>query len=620
MITLSLHATIQAQTHRIIITARTNDIIMIMIPIPILAMIATIATTPTAKITQTNTTAMTNTITIDQALPHPNRITPTTTTTTHLVIEINHIKESETHLVGNRDNMKDIQALESDWLCAKCYYYNMYNRDRKGHKCGREDCNGSLSMQCIRVDAASGNPYILGEIIVDNVKGNKINLKSRAVLAIEGIDVDTTEDIIRESFKHITAINHIHIVNKSECDYQGMSYKRGCIAFMQFETSDVAKSALKQALLNHVTVASLPINLAFIAYTGRNGHRHNNNNNNAINGNNAATALNTTAFIHPNALQNVAAVNSDAAVNNNLSSWSNTNLNNINLLIPKASDFGIADTFQWDATANCFYDAHSGYYYDIHRNLYYFNGNFYEWNVQIMQYVQVKDPHAANTEDAEVNDTDGDVQMQTNAIEKDDVKPQKDGDDSQVATAAAGPIKFGFKSQPKPSVNDTQQGNKGGTNDGSEEGQIMNMERTEYQKEMMNDLPITLQNKVSRFCSKEKLCCYLCRRKFKTFKDLCEHIKLSEFHLCNLSKWVGAKRMEINQAADKFYQSIGTVNGNTAGQLGITPKPKVVNTKSAPKQDTKSASLQDKFLKMMSAYDNSRCDKSSDGGTRALMK
>ena len=36
--------------------------------------------------------------------------------------------------------------------------------------------------------------------------------------------------------------------------------------------------------------------------------------------------------------------------------------------------------------------------------------------------------------------------------------------------------------------------------------------------------------------------------------------------------------------------------------------------------DNNNESLQDKFLAMMSTYNNSRCDKSSDGGMRALMK
>eukprot|EP01083_Nonionella_stella_P007817 22491_1 len=53
---------------------------------------------------------------------------------------------------------------------------------------------------------------------------------------------------------------------------------------------------------------------------------------------------------------------------------------------PLASEFGIADSFQWDAASKRFYDAKSGCYFDTNRNLYFCNGIFYAWNHQMKQF------------------------------------------------------------------------------------------------------------------------------------------------------------------------------------------------------------------------------------------
>ena len=147
-------------------------------------------------------------------------------------------------LINDDDNnIDDIKSLRSDWLCSKCYFYNIYkdddddddkkNKNKKDNKslnlnknkCERIDCKSLMSLDCVRINSLTGNPYICGEIIVDKVKGNIINLKSNAVLVIEGIDIITTEDIIKSSFKEITTIQ----------------------SFLQFTTSNKAKTALKQA-------------------------------------------------------------------------------------------------------------------------------------------------------------------------------------------------------------------------------------------------------------------------------------------------------------------------------------------------------------------------------------
>merc|ERR1712204_155442 len=108
----------------------------------------------------------------------------------------------------------------------------------------------------------------------------------------------------------------------------------------------------------------------------------------------------------------------------------------------------------------------------------------------------------------------------------------------------------------------------------------------------MKDLPSAIQNKVSKFCNSEKLCCYLCKRKFEAVNGLSDHVKLSEFHLFNLSKWISSKRKEINNVAAKFYSSIAGSNECNAQSVVSSANVK----KSSPKKKIKtahSASLQD---------------------------
>merc|ERR1712244_156734 len=92
------------------------------------------------------------------------------------------------------------------------------------------------------------------------------------------------------------------------------------------------------------------------------------------------------------------------------------------------------------------------------------------------------------------------------------------------------------------------------------------LQATRQQIEMMKDLPVTIQNKVDKFCNREKLCCYLCRRQFKTVQEVSDHINLSQFHLFNLSKWISAKRIEINNVAAKFYSSIASNSISTTNK------------------------------------------------------
>ena len=553
----------------------------------------------------------------------------------------------------------DIKALKSDWLCSKCYFYNIYmdhqhltnkeekknnnnnNNKPKRNKCGRSDCNASMSLDSVRIDSLTGNPYICGEIIVDKVKGNRINLKSNAVLVIEGIDINTSEDIIKHSFKQIGNIESVYIVNKchyyqhheSNLDESGVL--KGCIAFLQFLTSNEAKAALKQALLNNITISHLPINLSFIQYD----NTHLNQLNDATT--NLALSMTTKinndihdTFIHN--LQQQAqwtnATDPNGATNGAVSAAVLPTMPMVtaaiavtaaqanNLLMPKATDFGIADTFQWDPSANCFYDPNSGYYFDIHRHLYYFNGHFYNWDIKQQQYVKVKDPHAATNDD-----DDDDEEAHNNNDDDDDDNKDEDGDvnmnkDKDKEQEQSGPIKFGFKLGKSGNNNNGNDSPK--ITDNTQKGNVNKLEITQKQLDMMNDLPQELQNKVNKFCNGDKLCCYLCKRKFKNINNLSDHIKLSQFHLYHLSKWIISKRIEINNVAAKFYSSISNIN-MTESNIKTEETKKIKKEEQEKEKEilkTEDASLQDEFLQIMSSYNNSRCDKSSDGGMRALMK
>lgn len=214
-----------------------------------------------------------------------------------------------------------------------------------------------------------------------------------------------------------------------------------------------------------------------------------------------------------------------------------------------------------------------------------------------MQYVQVKLPEDEDDDDDQEsgNKQDADISMTDEGPNAED-KMSGDGKSEQ-----SGPIKFGFKA-PSAAVKD------GSTPKNN--GQSTTMHGfTAQQTEMLRDLPITLQTKAGKFCNAEKLCCYLCRRKFKTVKDVNDHIKLSPFHLYNLSQWILRKKKEIEAVAAKFYSTIAD-NGNTNSRRS--------KDASRNRENAEAGSLQESFLKMMQQHKQSTCD--SIGGVRPMMK
>lgn len=244
--------------------------------------------------------------------------------------------------------MRFVPTLKCDWLCSKCYYYNL----SKNSRCIRTDCLSLFSGDCIRI-SMDGHPYIPGEIIVDQ-EGEYINFRSSAVIVVEGIGHTTTAENIAYAFSlYGNNLQAVYIVNQNKNEIKDESgVLIGSIAFLQFLTSNDAKHALKQALLNNVTVENLPVHLAFVQ-------------SNAIHDLSKKMEEDdgkTDDFYHNLENQVMWAVGKES-FDGNL---------NVNQVLMNANDFGIADTFVWDSSTSYFYDLTSGYYYDIHRKLYYY--------------------------------------------------------------------------------------------------------------------------------------------------------------------------------------------------------------------------------------------------------
>ena len=159
------------------------------------------------------------------------------------------------------------KALKSDWICSVCQYYNVggdadtnmkESNENVAVKCERADCRSMQSRHCVRIEALSGAPYLYGEIMVDRVKGHRINLKSNAVLAVQGIPGDTTEDVMRRDLQCIGSDTFgVYMLPPSG---SGSATQ----ALLQFLSPELAKNALKQALMAEVTISAQPLQMTLI--------------------------------------------------------------------------------------------------------------------------------------------------------------------------------------------------------------------------------------------------------------------------------------------------------------------------------------------------------------------
>lgn len=156
--------------------------------------------------------------------------------------------------------------------------------------------------------------------------------------------------------------------------------------------------------------------------------------------------------------------------------------------VPLAATYGLNPRFQWDHKTGCFLDAMSGFYFDIHKHLYFFQGKYYEWVESSGKYVAVEDEVRINGPKSS-----GFVSTQPTMPNQPPTAAV-----AQPAAKAAAPVPKKAKPVGK---------------------------------------PIGLQK---GYIDMQRLCCLLCKRKFKTEQQIRKHELFSDLHRKNIA----AKREE----------------------------------------------------------------------------
>ena len=304
--------------------------------------------------------------------------------------------------------------------------------------------------------------------------------------------------------------------------------------------------------------------------------------------------------------------------------------------IPKASDYGIADSFKWDAKNQCFFDAGSQYYYDIRRRLYYFQGNFYNWDDTTQHYVIVPDPaqqpiygmgftaanallNPMNMGGMFPNVLNNGMNM-TMAMQQQHQQQQQQRQQIQIEKK---PVSFGIKktkisknSLPKNDTSNSSDSSDTGSQNGNNKKNLndlfANMNDKEFLNKCLNDSQYIAKydflKRSQNFLytgynrGHRLICCLLCRRKFKSIDDLKNHDSMSLLHESNLIKWMKKKvkndildgnggvggamrrnqsifernstKLQQNNSGTSSKDNSNNNNGNNNGRNGKPPKKK----------------------------------------------
>jgi len=390
------------------------------------------------------------------------------------------------------------------WLCHECWSTN----EGAGVRC--ENCQRSRKKDSTWI-TAKGQPCIPSMRIVAPTATN-IDLFSNAVLVLEDVYSQTQEEVIHREMSKLGRVKGVHIV----FDEQGVSTGS---AYVQFSSvAEASRIQLRYPLLmldkcqiklSRITSSKEPLSVTKEPAEPKELLRK-------VASNITETAKwgSQNGLKMPDSSKTSESSKIGEAIEAAKKLWAKKTKNKsgpvatngqqvdgktIDLTeeqrekFPSPEQYGLDSRFEWRSEHQCFKDEESGFYYDIHRKLYFFENQYYDFDEVQMKYVVIEDvdnyvPGSKKVEETKPKEPDKPIKF---AFSKKLSKKQA----AAFAAVAKKPVLGGIIPSKAP-----------------EEGYI--------------DL--------------KRLCCLLCKRKFKTIEQLQKHELHSKLHKTNLE----AKRQE----------------------------------------------------------------------------
>jgi len=424
-----------------------------------------------------------------------------------------------------RCEMVFIEVSKPNWLCDGCWFLNSHIVS----SCAQ--CGQSQTSTCIMVNH-QGHPLEPGKSEVSHTS-TEINLCNGNNLIMHSLHLDNKEGYVRQVLAHCNnTIQRVHIV-------RFLNFVGKDVAFIRFATQQQcidANAAYQKMRLNgglkaQIALPGVDARISAQVSSSRRSSRQTissvpRTHNSAYN-QLRENLKRTSETVRPE--QQIQIIRE--AINQHKKSEIITTVPTASATpsapennYPQAIHYGLASVFKWDPESGCFYDSNSGYYFDIHRKLYYFDAMYYDWDETQMKYVPV--PNPSDTQQAKPGVTSPNLQPTTNSQGTNQIQPL-----NQTA-----PLKMAFKTKLADQLKNIQQ-------------QKLNQltvakptkpKRVKSMKVKVLKQPKTKKKKAPSFkqgyIDYNKLCCLLCKRKFKNKEKLEKHELHSDLHKSNLAK------------------------------------------------------------------------------------